>query len=148
MSDETNVTASGTIHGESVTGIPVLNPGDWFGKTVGLMLGHGFTPLYLIAEAEHPSAAIDVLADHETYADEIVISDSCLSNYDPDTMYYAGNGRPVDTDWLEFASIGDIRYHGTYSGHKIPEKGIKPENLSTWCMWMDGHAKHAGSGSR
>jgi len=52
------ITANATLHDHELTGIPVLNPGDWFGKTWLLEIGGSYAPLYLIVEADNVQDAI------------------------------------------------------------------------------------------
>ena len=55
------ITASCNLNGHELTDIPVVNPGDWFGKTWLLEIGGSYTPLVLIVEADSASDAIDEL---------------------------------------------------------------------------------------
>lgn len=61
--------------------IPILNPGDWFGKARVLSVEGGYVPLRLVVEADGFSEAIDVLADHETYKREVVIPEVEYGDY-------------------------------------------------------------------
>ena len=54
------IKASGNLHGHDLTDIPVLNPGDWFGKTWLIEIGGSYSPLFLIIEANSMSDAIAV----------------------------------------------------------------------------------------
>ena len=46
------VTARATFHGHELTDIPVLNPGDWFGKAWLIEIGGSYSPLFLVVEAD------------------------------------------------------------------------------------------------
>ena len=46
------ITAQGNFNGLQLTDIPVLNPGDWFGKAWLIEIGGSYSPLFLIVEAE------------------------------------------------------------------------------------------------
>lgn len=46
------ITARGNRNGHELTDIPVLNPGDWFGKTWLIEIGGSYSPLFLIVEAD------------------------------------------------------------------------------------------------
>ena len=59
------ITANGTFHGHELKDMPVINPGDWFGKTWLIEIGGGYSPIFIIVEADSVSNAIDELADHE-----------------------------------------------------------------------------------
>ena len=83
--------------------IPILNPGDWFGKARVLSIEGGYVPLRLVVEADDLSAAIDVLADHETYKREVLIPEDEYRDYG--TRVFAGTvmpgGRKAPEDgWL------------------------------------------------
>ena len=45
------ITARATFNGHSLTDIPVINPGDWFGKAWLIEIGGSYTPLFLVVEA-------------------------------------------------------------------------------------------------
>ena len=59
------ITARGNLNGHDLTDVPVLNPGDWFGKAWLVEIGGSYSSLYLIVEADSMSDAIDELADIE-----------------------------------------------------------------------------------
>ena len=60
------ITARATFHGHDLTDIPVLNPGDWFGKAWLIEIGGSYSPLFLVVEADSITDAIDELADHDS----------------------------------------------------------------------------------
>ena len=51
------VKANATFHGHVLTDIPVLNPGDWFGKAWLIEIGGSYSPLFLVVEADSVSDA-------------------------------------------------------------------------------------------
>lgn len=55
------VKARGKFSGQELKDIPVLNPGDWFGKAWLIEIGGSYSPLFLVAEADSVSDAIDEL---------------------------------------------------------------------------------------
>ena len=61
------IKASGNLNGHELNDLPVLNQGDWFGKTWLIEIGGSYSPLFLIVEAKSMSDAIDELADNEKY---------------------------------------------------------------------------------
>ena len=61
------IKASGKFKGQALKDIPVLNPGDWFGKTWLIEIEGGFCPQFLAVEAESPSDALDELASNEKF---------------------------------------------------------------------------------
>lgn len=95
------VTANCEFHGHKLDKLPVLNPGDWFGKTWLVEIGGSYAPLFLIVEADSIQDAIDVLADDEKYGHNINVPPEDMADYDEENAEYAGNdGHLVDLDWL------------------------------------------------
>ena len=94
------VTAKATFHGQDLTDIPVLNPGDWFGRAFLIEIGGGYSPLFLVVEADNITDAIDVLADHDKYGHLIAVPDEDLGDYDPDDCHYGPSGQVLDLDHL------------------------------------------------
>ena len=70
------ITATCTLNGHELTDVPVVNPGDWFGKTWLIEIGGSYTPLFLIVEADSASDAIDELADSDRWGHNIVVEDA------------------------------------------------------------------------
>ena len=75
------ITARANLNGHDLIDIPVLNPGDWFGKAWLIELGGSYTPLFLIVEADSMSDAIDELAENEKYGHHIIIVADDLGYY-------------------------------------------------------------------
>lgn len=92
------ITARVKFNGHELTDIPVLNPGDWFGKTWLVEIGGSYWPLFLIVEADSISDAIDELAENEKYGHQIVVADDDLGNYPEDDRHYSGAGQVLDLD--------------------------------------------------
>ena len=73
------VKARGNWNGQELNDMPVLNPGDWFGKAWLIEIGGSYSPLFLVVEADSPQDAIDELADHKKYGHHIVCRMSDLA---------------------------------------------------------------------
>ena len=69
------VKAKCTFNGHELTDIPVVNPGDWFGKTWLLEIGESYSPFFLIVEVDSVQTAIDELADDEKHGHLITVAD-------------------------------------------------------------------------
>jgi len=52
------ITASCKLNGHKIQDIPVLNPGDRFGKAWLVEIGGCYTPLFLVVEADNVSDAM------------------------------------------------------------------------------------------
>lgn len=127
------ITASCWLAKRRIENIPVLNPGDWFGRTWLIEIGGSFDPLFLIVEADTVQDAIDELADSEEFSHHIVVEDEDLGDYPEDNRTYAGNsGKVVDLDWVHIHGSDNYKNEGlkspfpcTYHGEGLPEGGIK-----------------------
>lgn len=122
------ITATCKFHGLDLSEIPVVNAGNWFGKTWLLSIGGGFTPLFLIVEADSVSDAISELADSEEWGHEIVVADDDLGDYDPETAEYSGSGKIIDTDWLSVHGCEGcaVPFQCRYQGAGLPADGVLP----------------------
>lgn len=122
------ITATCKFHGQSLTDVPVINAGNWFGKTWLLSIGGGFTPLFLIVEADRVSDAIDELADCEEFGHHILVSDDELGDYDPETAEYSGSGKIIDTDWLSVHGCEGcpVPFPCRYQGAGLAAEGVLP----------------------
>jgi hypothetical protein len=100
--------------------IPILNPGDWFGKARVLSIEGGYVPLRLVVEADAFDEAIDVLADHETYKREVVIPEADYADYGTHvyagTILPSGEAAPVE-GWVD---LNDA-FLPASSGHTLME---------------------------
>lgn len=123
-----NITATCNFHGQELTDVPVINAGNWFGKTWLLEIGGGFVPLFLIVEADSVSDAIDELADSEEWGHEIVVADDDLGDYAPETAEYSGSGKIIDTDWLSVHGCEGcaVPFKCRYHGDGLPAEGVLP----------------------
>lgn len=125
------ITASATFHGRELNDIPVLNPGDWFGKTWLLEIGGSYWPLFLIVEADSASDAIDELADHEKYGHHIVVAEADLGDYPEDDRHYGPSGQVVDLDHLMIHGMekNDVPFPCQYHGEGLPAEGVLPTDF-------------------
>ncbi|RCS47664.1 hypothetical protein DTL42_14185 [Bremerella cremea] len=122
------ITATCTLIGHELTKVPVVNPGDWFGKTWLLEIGGSYTPLFLIVEADSASDAIDELADSEKWGHNIVVDDADLGDYDPETCHYGPSGQVLDLDHLAIHGCEgcDVPFPCRYHGDGLPTEGVDP----------------------
>ena len=122
------ITASFDFNGQKMTDVDVINAGDWFGKTWLLSIGGGFTPLFLIVEADSISDAISELADSEEWGHEIVVADDDLGDYDPESAEYSGSGKVIDTDCLSVHECQGcaVPFKCRYHGDGLPAEGVLP----------------------
>jgi hypothetical protein len=128
------ITASCKFHDHDLTDIPVINPGDWFGKTWLLELGGSYTPLFLVVEADTICDAIDELSDNETYGHQIHVPDEDLPDYLEDSRHYDGCGRVIDLDHLMIygEERKDVPFPVKYHGDGLPSEGIDPREYPDW----------------
>ena len=128
------ITATAVINGVEVSNIPVVNQGNWFGRTWLCEIGGSMEPIYLVVEAESFCSAIDELADSETHRYHIVVEDDDLDDYDPDECSFGPSGQILDLDWLLLH--GDeskaVPFPCRYFGDDLPEDGIDPTDLHEW----------------
>ena len=125
------IKAHGDLHGHELTDMPVLNPGDWFGKTWLIEIGGSYTPLFLIVEANSMSDAIDELADSERYGHLIIVEDEYLDDYPEDSRHYGRSGQVLDLDHLMvYGQEGaDIPFPCRYHAEELPDEGVLPSNF-------------------
>jgi hypothetical protein len=125
------ITAKATFHGQELKNIPVINAGNWFGKTWLIELGGSFTPLFLIVEANSVCDAIDELADNEKYGHQIVVADSDLGDYPEDDRHYSGTGQVLSLDHLMIYGdeSAEQPFQCRYFGEGLPVEGIAPAEI-------------------
>ena len=125
------ITANATFHGQELKDIPVINAGNWFGKTWLIELGGSYTPLFLIVEADNLCDAIDELAENEKYGHQIIVDDADLGDYPEDERHYSGNGQVLDLDHLMiYGEEGkDQPFQCRYFGKGLPDEGIAPADV-------------------
>jgi hypothetical protein len=145
---DTKVTASFSWRGLDMEGIPVCNPGGWFGSTWLIEVGVGYSSFYYVVEADCDSDAIDEFSESE-HGHLIHIAPEDLADYGED-CYFDGVGNPCDLSNLmihgaeitpEDTPPFPIRYHGRYDGLDLPARGIKPTNLHDFWLhfsWSKG----------
>ncbi len=116
------------LKGHELKDIPVINPGDWFGKTWLVEIGGSYCPLFFIVEADTIQDAIDELADNEKYGHNITVPDDDLGDYDPETCNYGPSGQVIDLDHLMiYGTEGtETPFPCRYFGAGLPKEGIKP----------------------
>lgn len=125
------ITAACTLNGHELTDVPVVNPGDWFGKTWLLEIGGSYAPLFLIVEADSASDAIDELADSEKWGHHIVVDEANLGDYDPETCHYGASGQVLDLDHLMVHGQEgkDVPFPCRYHGYGLPTEGVLPTDF-------------------
>ena len=122
------ITARGTFNGHDLKDIPVINTGDWFGKTWLIEIGGSYWPLFLVVEADTITDAIDELAENEKYGHNIVVEDADLGDYPEDDRHYSGTGKVLDLDHLMIhGQDGAERpFPCRYFGDDLPVDGVLP----------------------
>lgn len=122
------ITARGQFCEQQLSDIPVLNPGDWFGKAWLLEIGGSYWPLFLVVEADSVSDAIDVLADDEKYAFHIVVPEEDLGDYPEEQRHYGPSGQVLDLDHLMVHGVegAETPWPCTYHGDGLPTGGVTP----------------------
>jgi hypothetical protein len=125
------IKARGTFGGQELKDIIVLNPGGCFGKTWLLEIGGSYWPLFLVVEADSVSDAIDELADHEKYGQQIVVPPEDLGDYSEDERYYGPSGQVLDLDHLMIHGQegADCPWPCTYYGEGLPPEGMRPTDF-------------------
>lgn len=131
MASMASITAKGTFHGIELKDIPVINPGDWFGKTWLIEIGLGYSSTYLIVEADGMSDAIDELADNEKYGHHIVVEEADLDDYPEEDRHYGPSGEVLDLDHLMIhgRDSGTTPFLCTYHGEGLPPEGVEPKEF-------------------
>ena len=121
------IEAKGSLNGQQLIDIPVLNAGDWFGKAWLLEIGGSYSPLFLVVEADSAADAIDELADNEKYGHHVVVSDEDLGDYAEADRHYGPSGQVLDLDWLQIHGQegSECSFPCRYFGEGLPEEGTK-----------------------
>ena len=122
------VKACASLNDHELKDIPVINSGDWFGKTWLIEIGGSYFPLFLIVEADAMQDAIDELADNEKFGHSIVVADTDLADYDAETCNYGPSGQVIDLDHLKIHGRegADCPFPCRYVGDGLPKNGMKP----------------------
>ena len=122
------ITAQGKLHTHDLTDLPVLNPGDWFGKTWLIEIGGSYLPIFLVVEGDTVSDAIDELADSEKYGHHIIVDEADLGDYDPDDCHYGPSGQVLDLDhvMVHGGEGAECPFPCRYFGDALADEGMKP----------------------
>jgi hypothetical protein len=133
------ITARTTLNDHELTDIPVLNPGDWFGKTWLIEIGGCYWPLFLIVEADSLSDAIEELAENEKWGHHITVSPEDLKDYPEDERNYGPSGQVFDLDHLMVHGREgeDVPFPCRYFGDGLPSAGANPAEF----CWDDFDAE-------
>ena len=67
------LTASGKFNDHELTGLPVLNPGGWFGIAWLIEIGGSYASEFFVVEAGSVQDALDEFVDHEEYGARVRI---------------------------------------------------------------------------
>ena len=128
------IKATCKFNDHDLTDVPVLNPGDCWGKAWLVEIGGSYTPLFLIIEADTISDAIDELSDDKTYGHQIHVSESDLCDYPEDSRHHDGSGRVIDLDHVMIHGREgcDLPYAVRYHGELMPRCGIDPRRFGAW----------------
>lgn len=128
------ITATCKFNGYDLADIPVINPGNRFGKTWLIELGGSYTSLFLIVEADSMSDAIDELSDDATYGHQLHVPDSDFGDYPEDSRHYDGSGRVIDLDHLLIhgQERSEMPFPVKYHGNELPAEGIDPRKFPEW----------------
>ncbi len=123
-----SITATARLHGHELKDLPVLNPGDWFGKAWLIEIGGSFCPLFLVVEADSITDAIDELTDDKKYGHNIVVYYADLGDYPEEDRQYSGSGKVLDLDNLLIhgQERAECPFPCLYHGDGLPETGVKP----------------------
>ena len=122
------ITATGKFSGHDLKDIPVLNPGDWFGKCWLIEIGGSYCPLFLVVEADSIQDVIDELAANEKYGHQIIVDDADLGDYPEEDRHYSGSGKVLDLDHLMIhgQERSECPFPCLYHGDGLPVEGIQP----------------------
>lgn len=125
------ITAKATFNGQELTDLPVLNPGDCFGKTWLIEIGGSYWPLFLIVEADSVQDAIDELAENEKFGHNIVVAAGDLGDYPEEDRHYGPSGQVLDLDHVMVHGDdgAECPFRCRYFGDGLPTDGIKPTEL-------------------
>ena len=91
----------------------LVNPGDWFGRTMLVAMGGR----WYVVEADHEQDAIDCIVDSDKYGKILTISEEEAEEREADgiEVYRAGNfGEPVDLEGVYFPNPPQCTVSGDY----------------------------------
>ena len=129
-----NITANAQLIGHEFKDIPVLNPGNWFGKTWLIELGGSYSPLFLVVEAKSMCDVIDELAENEKYGHQIIVDERDLGDYPEESRHYGASGQVLDLDHLMIHGQegADCPFPCRYFGPRLPVDGIEPAAIDEY----------------
>jgi len=117
-----SIKADGRLDSVPLRDIPVLNPGDCWGRTWLLEIGGSYWPLYLVVEAEDVANAIDVLADDPQYGHQIVVPPEDLDDYPEEDRHYSSSGNALDLEHLWVYGQGEDDYPWPCTYHSAEQR--------------------------
>lgn len=122
------VKARGKLNGQELKDIPVLNPGDWFGKAWLIEIGGSCWPIFLIVEADSVQGALDELADNTKHGHHVVVPDEDLGDYPEGDRHYGPSGQVIDLDhvMVHGQEGAECPFPCRYFGEGLPGEDIKP----------------------
>ena len=128
-----SVTASGRLHGQRLEGIPVINPGDWWGKAWLVELGGSYMAEYYVVEADSVSDAIDEFAD-SAHGHLITVEERYYDDYPEDSRHYGPSGQVLDLDYFMIHGLEGSKtpWPCCYHADHLPEGGIVSDAYEHW----------------
>jgi hypothetical protein len=97
------VTAKFKLHGHDIEA-PVVNPGDWFGKTWAIENAVGYSVGYRIVEADSEQSALDTLCDDEEHGRVIridIASNGDDWGFPAEKGQVVGDEKAKEGDWID-----------------------------------------------
>jgi hypothetical protein len=122
------ITAQGKLNDHELTGIPVIDPADWFGKTWLIEIGGSYSRTFLVVEADTVQCVIDELADEEKFGHLIIVDEADLGDYPEDERHHGPSGQVIDLDHLMIHGQegSECPFPCRYFGEGLPEEGMAP----------------------
>lgn len=122
------VKARGKLNNHDLTDIPVINAGDWFGRTWLIEIGESYWPIHLVVEGDTVQCAIDELADNEKFGHLIIVNEADLGDYPEDERHYGPSGQVLDLDHLMVHGQEGVEcpFPCQYHGEGLPDEGMAP----------------------
>lgn len=129
------ITASFRLGDREESGVAVINPDGWFGKTWLIEIGCGYSTFRYIVEADSASDAIDEFSDSE-FGHHIHVAPEDAGDYDEESAHYDGSGRMIDLDHLGIEGREghgvDVPFECRYHADGLPATGIDPRKLELY----------------
>lgn len=132
------VTASFQFRKEEMKDVPVLNPGEGFGKCWLIELGGSYYSSFVVIEADSEMDALEALSDDKDWSHHTLIDIGSLADYflgnDEEgqpvyEVYWNNVGNPCDFQNVAIYGpfdVKEIRYHAAH----LPKKGCEPKDYS------------------